>query len=434
MQLRYTFRRSQRGNKFPRLSKLSSFETFSLFLVVALLMSSIVATLPQTIMLMRGSRLTGQLETTGGFGFRFLREGIWFVIILFMMIVSVNKPAFGVIPRKPAIYVYLCTLWSLIVFVISFGYHQLPLLLTLTGLRTFQYVPLILLGYWLAIRRSHEILIYLALWLRYYVAVQTLVCIYQYLTNSGPSWMYTFLGPRVFGTFPYYNQFGAAMAVSGLCFLLASISHKQLFGQPRFLPWLYLTLLLCLMSGSRTGLIISCINVFYLTIQKFRKASDRVVVIYLIPLLLPILLFSVSNPEVTGRDVDLANEGRLDVWVEVFKQFNSIPDYVFGLGLGLGSNTSVTLFGEGSFEGQVGNTHNDFVQKLATFGLVGLILYLSFIVITLFKASKHHAPVFIFFVVMMGTSYSFWEFFPTNVLILFLWGCLAGIGRAERSG
>jgi O-antigen ligase len=414
------------------LSTLKAFEKIALFLVMLLIFTSLVAALPQMINLFQGRRISGALTETGGFGLRLLREGTWFLIVLFIVFSMVYRPRLAALERKSILLFYLILLWSFIIFVISLAYRELPFTLIFAGLRIFQYTPLVLLGYWLTKQHSHSVVIYLAKWLRYYVLVQAAVSLFQFITDAGQSWSQTVFGARVFGTFVYYNQFGTAMGVAGLCFLLASISHKQLFGSPRFLGWLYLTILLSLLSGSRTSLIISCLNLFYLFMQRFRPGSDRTIIALMLPLLLPVLLFSISNRQLTGRDIDLAEEGRLSIWQDILRQVNSVPDVVFGLGLGLGSNTSVTVFGEDAFAGQIGNTHNVYLLIWSAFGVVGLILYLVLLIMTLSRGSRHHAPIFVLFLFVLGIPYSFWEFFPSNALLMFLWGCLAGIGWLEQ--
>jgi hypothetical protein len=413
--------------------KLNQFETIAITLFFTLVCISFVATLPQTLALLGGTRFRGQgLSATGGYGVRWLREAFSIFIPLFVFVWVLRFHPLKGLPRTAFYLLTVGIFWSVIVAWISFGIRDLKVLVILAGLRIFQYTPLIFLGFILT-SNSQKIMFRMTDLLRWYVGLQTLVCAYQFFANVGVKWKVTAFGNRIFGTFPYYNHFGAAIDVCALYFLIADDLHHRAYGRSRYRLWLYLCIVLAFLSGSRAPMVTIVVIFLYTLYLKFKNPIERLTLSYLAPLVGMGVLYFVTNRTLTGRNVNLSSEGRYDIWAGIFDQFRSIWDYIFGIGLGLSTNTVVALYGKGGIEGQIGNAHNTFIAIFGNFGFVGLLIYFTAMMMTFRYGVRSYTLIFLFVVIALGIPYSIWEFFPTNSLLMFLWGCILGLGHLERN-
>lgn len=389
---------------------------------------SLVATLPQTLSLAEGVRMRGTVIETG-IGFRWLRElFLALVLLVFFFWYVMQRFVLWADPVWTSIFL-LFAAWAVVVSAYAILIEELSIVVPLLGLRVFQYFPLAVIAAAIAVHTGPIALIKLARLLRWFVLVQLIVGVYQLWQGIGPSWNVTLFGPRVFGTLPNYNQFSSVMAACTLVFVLASRLSGQR-GRSSFLLWGLFSTGLAVVSGSRTGMVVSAI-ILALGVTPPRIRTPRFIP-YAFALLAALsLVIAVTNPEMTGRHVDLTREGRIPLWEEAMGTIEGPPQLLFGTGLGLATNSINTVFGPNVFPDALGNPHNTFLGVLLGFGLPGLLIYL----LALFSIAARCNPVIatptVIAMILLGMTYSIWEFFPTNVILMTVAGTVAGNLKAQ---
>ena len=402
---------------------------FSVLAVAALLAVSLVAAYPQVIELMSGRRSPG---TAAGFGLRWLREAVWLVICSTLLAWTlIGPPRFGLFWKGTAVVTAAVIAFTAFVFgrTVAAG---VPPEAAMAGLRTFQYVPFAFLAFHIARHRPVWLFTSIARILKALLVVWTPIALYQVLI-APPVQGRTMFGSRAFATFNEANVFGVAVATSALWLVLTILLQGRSVRRAtlRTTPWLVLCLLLALLTGSRTALALTVITIVMLCIMMIRHRILRYVAASLVPVLLLIALIVGSLPAISGRRTDLLRDGRLAKWSEIFEAGLQTPvDLLFGWGLGLGSNTVNTLFGYNHFEGQfIADSH--FVFVVSSFGLVGVVIFLTLLAMTLTSAPRRSAAVFVVYVMLVSIPFLPFELFPSNVLIMLAWGGLLGVTRGH---
>lgn len=197
-----------------------------------------------------------------------------------------------------------------------------------------------------------------------------------------------------------------------------------------FGKWIALSVLLSLLSGSRTAILEIGLVLGFRAYAGCPR-QHRWFVIMMTPVLAALVLVIASSKAVSGRDIELEDEGRLVLWTDLLSSsIDGVADLLFGWGLGLGSSSVFTLFGEDAFPGQF-VSDGLYLFLLSGFGVIGLIFYLS-LVFGSWAYSKHACRgLFFSFLLLAGLPFNAFEYFPQNALLMFLWGYVASAARPE---
>jgi len=382
-------------------------------LLFALVCASTVAALPQM-----ESNWNGVKEVYGeqDFGLRILREVMLLVLIVYGFLETRLRQGILIAPVFAFLTVIATYVLGEIVYALSL---DLPLVVPMAGLRIFEYLPVALIGFATSRLGAGEYVLYkFAHYLRYYIALQTVLAITQALWAPPILGVSLLGGGRPFGTFVSPNLFGAAMATCSLLFALV----------PGMRKWMAVSIFLALLSGSRTALISALLVVFF-QIYAALRPRDRWALVMPAPLLAVGALVLASSPLLSGRDdADPTQDGRLDLWQRIFSNYIDGPeDVLFGWGLGLSSNTINVLYGAEYFPGQF-DSDSLYLFLLNGYGVIGLLAYVGFLWMTT-KVSVHsNKGLVIMFILVAGLTFNMWEYFPQNAMLMYLWGTVLGTG------
>lgn len=391
-----------------------------------LLLVSLVAAYPQAMALMAGRRLE---LTDATVGLRLLREATLAAILLLV--------ALRVLTSRGRARVLPAITWTAVVvgyaaFVFARALELgLDVRVPLSGLRVFQYAPLAVVAYLVALRWRARMFRTLAVTLRVLLLVWLPLALYQVL-NAPPVQGRTMFGSRAFGTFNEANVFGVTVATIALWLVMTHMLAGRRGWRLKELFWLVACLVLATLSGSRTALALTMLAVAFPLVALFRRRFDRFVIAAVLPLVLFATLIAGSTTAISGRRTNLFADARLERWQEVLGAVQSPGDLLFGWGLGLGSNTLSNVFGYYRFEGQfIADSHYVFV--LGSFGLVGLALFLLALVPVALKGPQPVSLMFVVFVLLLCAPLLPFELFPVAPLLFLMWGGLLGIARHDRS-
>lgn len=132
-------------------------------------------------------------------------------------------------------------------------------------------------------------------------------------------------------------------------------------------------LITLLQSGKTTCVLLSLVLVFYYAYRNF-KISSYIQKIVIVLILITSVIWGWANFDLNqiiysaSGDFDSGGSGRLDIWNNAFVIISNMSlDILFGYGYG----ATVAFLGIGA--------HNDFIEIFIDFGLIGLMLYLTFI-------------------------------------------------------
>jgi hypothetical protein len=385
-------------------------------LLFALVCASTVAALPQM-----ESNWNGVKEVYGeqDFGLRILREVMLLVVIIYGFLETRLRQGILIGP----VFAFLSVIATYVLGEVAYALSlDLPLVVPMAGLRVFEYLPVALIGFATSRLGAGQYVVYkFAHYLRYYMALQTVLAITQALWAPPILGVSLLGGGRPFGTFVSPNLFGAAMATCSLLFALV----------PGMRKWMAVSIFLALLSGSRTALISSMLVVFF-QIYSALRPRDRWALVMPAPLLAVGALILASSPLLSGRDdADPTQDGRLDLWQRIFSNYIDGPeDVLFGWGLGLSSNTINVLYGAEYFPGQF-DSDSLYLFLLNGYGVIGLLAYVGFLWMTTRVSAHPNKGLVIMFILVAGLTFNMWEYFPQNALLMYLWGTVLGTGLAN---
>jgi hypothetical protein len=382
-------------------------------LLFALVSASALASLPQVESAWNGVR---EVYGEQDFGLRILREIMLVVVIAYAAL----QPSFWRGALTGTVFAFLAVLAAYAIFEVGYAlYLDLPLVVPLAGLRVFEYLPLALIGYVIGrMGIGEQVLFKLTAYLRYYVALQAVLAVTQALWAPTLFGVSLLGGGRPFGTFVSPNLFGATMATCTLLFSLAQTSSMR--------KWMYLSVFLALLSGSRTALMSALLVIFFRAYSAVR-ARDRWALVLPAPALAVGLLILASSPLLSGReDADLREEGRIALWQRMLSaNIHDPADLLFGWGLGLSSNTINVMFGSEHFPGQF-DSDSLYLFLLNGYGLLGLAAYLAFLWLSWRLSNYPRKGLVLTFIFVAGLPFNLWEYFPQNAILMFLWGVILG--------
>lgn len=394
-------------------------------LLCLLLAVSLIATLPQTIMLLQGERFAG-LE--GQYGLRWLREAVTLIIcmVLGVRLLVRRRPVF---PYLRNIVVGAAVATYALIVVASTLARGYPWIVPLSGLRVFQYVPVAIVGYYLA-THGREPLRRMAWFLIWYVAAMIPLALVQ-VFFAPPVHGRTFFGSRAFGMFTRPNVFGMVLATCMLWFMMASIDEPDARRGRTYRVWAWLAFAIILLAGSRTSMVLGILVLAFPLFVRLRDVSARAAVTLLAPIALFAAFALASLQALSGRAGTAAlGDPRIQNYLESLQSIERPLDVVVGWGLGLTSNTLSNLVGYGVFEGQV-IADSQYLSLLGGFGVIGLMVYLALLVALVRGGLPLLAPCVALFILLAGVPFNILEMFPANMLLLMLWGVTLGEGRAR---
>lgn len=179
-------------------------------LLFALVCASTVAALPQM-----QSNWNGVKEVYGeqDFGLRILREVMLLVVIVYGFLETRLRQ--GILTGS--VLAFLSVIATYVLGEIAYAlYLDLPLVVPLAGLRVFEYLPVALIGFATSRLGAGQYIVYkFAHYLRYYLALQTVLAITQALWAPPILGVSLLGGGRPFGTFVSPNLFGAVFTALG---------------------------------------------------------------------------------------------------------------------------------------------------------------------------------------------------------------------------
>lgn len=211
-------------------------------------------------------------------------------------------------------------------------------------------------------------------------ALTYLSCLLVLISLAMPSSYQELWGVRTF-QMTFSSQHEAAALIT---LLIALVGYDLMHYESRvFVRLLVSTGLLfaLLMTGARTITIAGC-AIYLIQLLTATKRIDRrlrgillvlaavVVVVSVLPALSSTALFE-KNSNLEGSDSSFSN-GRDQIWAYYISMFNGLSalNKTFGAGVGMIAEHSMLTVG----------AHNDFLSFLISYGVVGLVLYIVYVV------------------------------------------------------
>lgn len=235
-----------------------------------------------------------------------------------------------------------------------------------------------------------------------FLCIESAVALWQVIEGR-PTLGTTALGARPWGTYASANNLGLAAVGIGLIIALSRVRGRWF--------WLALCFALTFATGSRTS-ILAMLAIFIGMLAARWKGRL---------LLLPIGAiffygfygFS-SSQAVSGRVI--SGEGRLDLWATALAGLGGPVEYLFGNGLGYGSNAATTILGSSSL---VGTTVSDStaVSAILSVGFVGLALFIAAFVVAAKRMAFSRRYVVLGPILLTAFSFNIPELSPINVLL-----------------
>lgn len=386
-----------------------NFQNNTTFLFICLIIISLFSAYPQMMANWQGYN-THELDN---FGLRYLREFVLILTVVYLFLwvkyLKINKPLL-IMSIFLGVYIVLEFYLMLI--------KDYPPIVPISGLRIFQYIPFMIVGFVFGKNNIQSSMNKIGNFFKFFILIQLILGVSQIIT-APPIFGSTLFGSRPFGTYTSPNLYGLTMVTVALFLLFTNVKNRGL--------WIFLSILGAAMSGSRSAFIVAAIIILYRVWIKIKK-KERIFLYPLIPVIAYFLYQIVSSKAISGRNI--AQEERLSVWNSILSNVNSTSDFLFGWGLGLGSNTITNLFGYGYFPGQF-TSDSTLIFIFSSFGIVGLLFYLFSLIYTYIRFKNKFTLLFILFVFFYSNVFIIWEVYPVNVIFMLLWGWILGQGKFQ---
>lgn len=260
---------------------------------------------------------------------------------------------------------------------ISFGF-------ILAGFRTYLYFVVVFawgLKYSKLLQESNNLKKLLRI-IKLTILIQTFITLAQVVLSSSINRFGTG-GYRFSGAFAGCGNLGCYTVACCLLLIIFKSKYKNI-STLGFMVYGIMLLFLAIASGTRTCIILDLILLFlemsYLIGKKIRFNSKLIVVIggILFLIFAPKLVESIVSW--TGRgELMLSGSGRIRVFLDMLNS-SSIFELIFGKGLGVGTNASVTMNLKGTSVAD--STINLFFIQ---FGIVGLVFFFFVILMTIYN-------------------------------------------------
>lgn len=261
-----------------------------------------------------------------------------------------------------------------------------------------------------------EVLDRVARGVRWFLLAQAALVVYQ-VTSTPQTFGRTFAGSRAYGSFPAPNNLG--MAVIAVMVLLVARKPRGW----RVLAWLCVAL--AVTTGSRTALL------GVLLVAASGPASRlpaKALLAYPAGLLLAGLGLVFSGSTFSGRQI--SGEGRFDQWLRLVDQAHGPMDWLFGLGVGAGSNAAAT-----TGQDVTGVSDSTLVATFLSFGALGVAALVAGVVKV---ATRGDGPLNLRYlpaVLLAGMSFNVPEISPLNIVaVLFIGAAMPRCGGSGGAG
>ncbi len=384
-------------------------ERLIFYLLILLIYLSLFTSLPQLIAIFSGDP-HGVTTAKGAWGLRLLREGLLFIILILLSFsLLLSRVKFGSVNSLILLLIIIILSIAEVIIAINNG---LPMIIPIAGLRVFQYLPILLLGYYYS-KIHPNILALMVKCLIGFIIIQSILGIFQ-VYYFPPLQGLTIFGSRASGSFGSANHYGVLMST---CFLLIYLSGKyRMLGN--------LCIIMAILSGSRAAIIAAFI---VLLVPLFFKKNYLIkfIGVFMVPLGIIFSYFMASHSYISGRiGTSKLMDPRWEHWIDLINQnINGVGSLLFGWGLGLSSTGLGSAFGNNAFAGQF-ISDNQFISILSGFGIFGLLFFIIMLLYTLINKYNTNKALFVAFITFLCIPMNVLENFPQNLLLFFIWGWL----------
>ena len=284
----------------------------------------------------------------------------------------------------------------------------------------------------MSIKNSYEILLKLILWAGFTFSIY-IICYYNPINYFN----LLITGKRIGAEISNVNLIGLQTSISVLIALFFAT-----FKDKRYYLVLILPLIVALGTGSRKALITIILGFVAVLLMKFKsKITLKNVIslfVYIIAfiiimnILLKIDIFSSAfsrfenmiNAYINNDSGDSSIEERNLFITSGIEAFKNNP--IFGLGAGNSNIVTYALVGKNTY------LHNNFVELLATLGVIGFCIYYYIYIYLVFKYAKMLKDNYsnyllfsiIFFMIILILDYGVVSYYSKSTYIYFLYGIL----------
>lgn len=246
------------------------------------------------------------------------------------------------------------------------------------------------------------------------------------------SQMPAFYGATFFGSRPV-GTFASPLHLSLFCG-----AASVLFVTKKYKYWKLLTicaLMISLSSGGRSGIIVVTISIFSIFFDKIKMDfNGKLFISIIIPISLMVIYIFSSDPIISGRDGTAGGfreEARWLTWAVVLERSfysASVSDWLFGIDIGVGSNTAASVS-----DGPRNISDSTFIFFLQSYGLLGTCLIL-FTTIIFWRVNAKLAKLAIAAWFICASTQVMMEIHPANLIFLSsIAGSAAGLRRPSRA-
>jgi hypothetical protein len=306
--------------------------------------------------------------------------------------------------------------WGLItVFILGEAMYSsaigLPWIIIAAGLRIFEYVPLMFIGVIVFRVAGEAPFRAIARVLLVYLAIQTVAGALEITILP------TIFGSRTraYGTLPGPIVFGITVAV---CALFAMVARLR----PLWPVWA-VSAAMAVASGTRMAMLMLMGLVGVKLITSIKNLYMQTLAGLICLVVSPAMFLLVNSPILSGREqTEAGGLQRFEVWQRIVETIQTVPDLLFGWGMGLGSNTVFALLGEFGYPGQyIADGLIPFI--IGSYGIIGVILQLMILCVYFWRVRQNLDGIVVGVVFLLAsiTTVSL-EVFPVNAMLFILLG------------
>lgn len=321
---------------------------------------------------------------------------------------------------KPAYFNLLIVIISMSI-IISF--IKYPPIVIIAGLRGLEYLPLLFIVP-VIFKNTPAIIKSITKILCWFIIIEVLLCLLQ--TRFMPAFDgYTFFGSRTVGTFNNPNTIGIFFC---FCFywilFMSNTKHSVL--------WTIISGIGLLTTASRTAIIMFFMIIFFYLLTHY-KMSVHGRGLFLCSSLLAATALFLSLNLLTGREriksTSIYKDPRVNILNDFIKKSNA-PTFLFGRGIGVGSNTLPTLMSlvGDKTKGIRSISDSMIVAGLRQYGLIGcIVIEIFFFALSL---SLGTSGILLFLMLNIAGFNNPWiEMYPINLMVFTFYGLLIGLKR-----
>ena len=189
---------------------------------------------------------------------------------------------------------------------------------------------------------------------------------------------------------PNYFSCILGMGVLSSLILMIKYSHDRILMRCVYVVAMVVPLFVQVMLASRGGILAISVSISVLLLFSQVKVKYKILLIGFIACLIS---WMYSNGYFQLLEYRIQNDagggsGRLDIWTSKLNAFvndGNIFHWIFGLGYQSGFELT-------AFEGSVVGFHNDFIALLCEYGIIGLFIFLYWLLLPIFRTSNENRP------------------------------------------